>query len=217
VIDEVEIHPSACVDQPSHIGPGTRIWHFCHISKHAHIGDACVLGQNVFVGEGVSIGSRVRIQNNVSVYPGTVVEDDVFLGPSCVLTNVTNPRSEISRKAMLEQTVIKKGATVGANATIICGVTLGRYAFVAAGSVVTKDVPDYGFVVGVPARDRGFISRHGHPLVLVSGEAVCPESGLRYRLDQDGSLRCVEVSEDASLPQEMRAGQMSYRDVNKTR
>jgi UDP-2-acetamido-3-amino-2,3-dideoxy-glucuronate N-acetyltransferase len=106
---------------------------------------------------------------------------------------------------------------VGANATIICGVTLGRYAFVAAGSVVTKDVPDYGFVVGVPARDRGFISRHGHPLVLVSGEAVCPESGLRYRLDQDGSLRCVEVSEDASLPQEMRAGQMSYRDVNKTR
>lgn len=214
--ETVEIHPTACVDLPSRIGRGTRIWHFCHVSATSHIGEDCVLGQNVFVAPGVTIGDRVRIQNNVSIYTGTSIEDDVFLGPSCVLTNVTNPRSEINRKGVFEKTTIRRGTTIGANATIVCGVALGRYSFVAAGSVVTKDVPDYGFVVGVPAKSRGFMSRHGHPLDLVAGSATCPESGLHYRLNEHGQLQCVEVHEDEPLPDAMCIGQTPYRRVNET-
>ena len=143
------------------IGTGTKIWHFSHVMKGARIGERCVIGQNVNVDGGTVIGNNVKIQNNVSVYTGAVIEDDVFLGPSCVLTNVTNPRSQVNRHA-LTKTTLKRGCTIGANATIVCGVTIGRYAFVAAGAVVTKDVPDYALVMGNPARQTGWMSRHGH-------------------------------------------------------
>ncbi len=156
-------HESSYVDEGADIGAGTKIWHFCHIQK-AKIGERCVFGQNVNVADGVVIGSNVKVQNNVSIYTGTVIEDDVFLGPSCVLTNVTNPRSQINRHSLYEKTLIRRGATIGANATIVCGVMLGRYCFIAAGSVVTKDVPDYALMVGNPARQKGWMSRHGHIL-----------------------------------------------------
>ena len=157
-------HESAYVDDGAEIGAGTKIWHFSHIQKGAKIGERCVIGQNVNVDGGTVIGNNVKIQNNVSVYTGIVIEDDVFLGPSCVLTNVTNPRSQVSRHSLYEKTLIRRGATIGANATIVCGVTLGRYCFIAAGSVVTKDVPDYALMVGNPARQKGWMSRHGHVL-----------------------------------------------------
>src|SRR5689334_14510354 len=143
-------HPSAFIDEPCEIGEGTKIWHSSHVMKGARLGRACSLGQNVFVANDVVIGANVKIQNNVSIYTGTIVEDDVFLGPSCVLTNVTNPRSQVSRHSLYEKTVIRRGTTIGANATIVCGISLGRYSFVAAGAVVARDVPDYGFVMGVP-------------------------------------------------------------------
>ena len=206
----VSIHESAYVDAPCEIGEGTRIWHFVHVQAGATIGRDCVLGQNVFIGAGVEIGDRVKIQNNVSVYAGCVVEDDVFLGPSCVLTNVTNPRSEVNRRALYEPTRFRRGTTVGANATIVPGVTLGRHCFVAAGSVVTRDVPDYALVVGTPARRRGWMSRHGHPLhVDAVGEGTCPESGLRYR-ETDGVLRCLDLDEDAPLPADLAVGTEAY-------
>ena len=145
-------HDSAYVDEGAEVGTGTKIWHFCHVMKGAKIGERCVFGQNVNVADGVVVGNGVKVQNNVSIYAGTVVEDDVFLGPSCVLTNVTNPRSQINRHNLYEKTLIRRGATVGANATIVCGVTLGRYCFIAAGSVVTKDVPPDVVVVGNPAK-----------------------------------------------------------------
>lgn len=149
-------HESAYVDDGARIGSGTKIWHFCHVMKGAIVGERCILGQNVNVDGGVVIGNNVKIQNNVSIYTGTVIEDDVFLGPSCVLTNVTNPRSQVNRHKLYEKTVIRRGATVGANATIVCGVTLGRYCFVAAGSVVTRDVPDYGMAWAIlPGRKAG--------------------------------------------------------------
>lgn len=177
-------HPTAVIDQPCLIGDGTKIWHFAHICKNAVIGRNAVLGQNTFVASGVTIGSNVKVQNNVSIYTGTIIEDDVFLGPSCVLTNVTNPRSQVVRHALYERTLIRRGATIGANATIVCGVTLGRYCFIAAGAVVTKDVPDYALMVGVPARQNGWMSRHGHVLrnPAQDGIMVCPESGFRYQL-----------------------------------
>jgi UDP-2-acetamido-3-amino-2,3-dideoxy-glucuronate N-acetyltransferase len=156
-------HESAYIDEGAEIGAGTKIWHFGHIQK-AKIGERCIFGQNVNVADGVVIGNNVKVQNNVSIYTGTVVEDDVFLGPSCVLTNVTNPRSQVNRHSLYEKTLIQRGATIGANATIVCGVTLGRYCFIAAGSVVTKDVPDYALMVGNPARQKGWMSRHGHLL-----------------------------------------------------
>src|SRR5688572_14864536 len=137
------LHESSFVDEPCDIGEGTKIWHFCHISKGAKIGPRCIFGQNCFVGTDVVIGTNVKVQNNVAIYTGTVVEDDVFLGPSCVLTNVTNPRSQVNRHALYEKTLLRRGATIGANATIVCGITVGQYAFIAAGSVVTKSVPDY--------------------------------------------------------------------------
>jgi len=155
------VHESAYVDQPCQIGEGTKIWHFSHIMKDAKIGKRCIFGQNVHVAGGVVIGDNVKVQNNVSIYTGTIIEDDVFLGPSCVLTNVTNPRSQVVRHNLYEKTTFRRGATVGANATIVCGIELGRYCFIAAGAVVTKDVPDYALMIGVPARQIGWMSRHG--------------------------------------------------------
>ncbi len=209
----VRIHESAYVDAPCEIGEGTKIWHFCHVQAGARIGRGCVLGQNVNIAGDVVIGDRVKIQNNVSVYTGCEIEDEVFLGPSCVLTNVTNPRSQVDRHGLYERTLLRRGATVGANATIVCGVTLGRYCFVAAGSVVTKDVPDYALVVGNPARRRGWMSRHGHVLQNPNSEGMltCPESGLRYR-EADGALRCLDLGEDDPLPEALTEGRRSYDD-----
>ena len=207
-------HETACVDAGAVIGEGTRIWHFCHVTKGARIGAGCILGQNVFIADGVRLGDNVKIQNNVSIYTGTEIEDDVFLGPSCVLTNVTNPRSQVVRHDLYEQTLIRRGATIGANATVVCGVTIGRYAFVAAGAVVTGDVPDYALIVGVPGRRRGWVSRHGIPLPLPDrdGLTVCPESGMRYRLEGD-ALRCLDLDEDAPLPEDLRRGGVPYRKL----
>jgi UDP-2-acetamido-3-amino-2,3-dideoxy-glucuronate N-acetyltransferase len=167
----------------------------------AKIGRDCVLGQNVFVAAGAAIGDRVRVQNNVSVYGGVTLEDDVFLGPSCVLTNVRNPRAGIDRRGRFEPTTIRRGATVGANATVVCGLTVGRHAFIGAGAVVTRDVPDYALVLGVPGRRAGWVGRHGEPLDPGPdpGAWVCPESGLRYR-EEGGVLRCLDLDEDAPLP-----------------
>jgi UDP-2-acetamido-3-amino-2,3-dideoxy-glucuronate N-acetyltransferase len=182
------VHPTAVVDEPCVIGAGTKIWHFCHVSAGARIGRECVLGQNVFVAATAVIGHGVKIQNNVSVYDGVVVQDDVFLGPSCVLTNVRNPRAAISRKHCFETTILGRGCTIGANATILCGVTVGQYAFVAAGAVVTKDLADYALAIGVPAQQRGWVSRRGCRLPEPDGAGimVCPESAERYRRGPGG-------------------------------
>ncbi|MBX3347828.1 MAG: Gfo/Idh/MocA family oxidoreductase [Nitrospira sp.] len=206
------VHESASIDTPCRIGPGTKIWHGAHVMKNAEIGERCNLGQNVCIGNDVKIGSNVKIQNNVSVYTGTEIEDDVFLGPSCVLTNITNPRSQIVRHSLYEKTLIKRGATIGANATIVCGVTIGCYAFIAAGAVVAKDVPDYALMVGMPARQQGWMSRHGIKLPApdVEGIMVCPESGFRYREVSAGVLRCLDLDEEKSLPAEMAVGRLPY-------
>lgn len=197
------VHPSAYVDDPSIIGQGTKIWHFCHVMAHAHIGEGCVLGQNVMVAGSAVIGNNVKIQNNVAVYDGVVLEDDVFCGPSCVFTNVTNPRSQIVRRHQYEPTLVKRGATIGANATIICGATVGRYAFIGAGAVVRGDVADYALMLGVPAVQKGWMSRHGHRLVdkNETGEWVCPESGWRYREEMPGLICCLDWPEDRPLPE----------------
>lgn len=206
VHDSARIHPSAVVDPPVSIGPDARIWHFCHIMPHAHIGARTSLGQNCFVAAGVRIGAGVKVQNNVSLYAGTEVEDDVFLGPSCVLTNVRNPRAQIDRKGMYARTRIRRGATVGANATLVCGIDIGRYAFIGAGAVVVGNVPDYRLMLGVPAAPAGWVSRHGRRLSFAADQtSTCPESGLRYRLDA-GSLRCVDVDEDEALPAALSVG-----------
>lgn len=180
---EVYLHPTAVVDEGALIGDGTKVWHFCHIMAGADIGEDCILGQNVFVGSGVKVGHRVKVQNNVSLYEGVVVEDDVFIGPSAVLTNVINPRSNIERKNAFRPTVLRRGCTIGANATIVCGVNLGVWSFVGAGAVVTRDVPDYGLVAGNPARLTGWMSRAGCRLQFDDhGQAHCPETGEAYRL-----------------------------------
>lgn len=182
-------HPSAVIDAGATIGADTRIWHFCHVMAGAEIGPGCTLGQNVFVAGGVVLGRGCKVQNNVSLYTGVVCEDEVFLGPSCVLTNVVNPRAGIERKDQFRTTRIGRGATVGANATVVCGVTLGAYCLVGAGAVVTHDVPAYGLVVGTPARQVGWVSRAGHRLALdAAGLANCPETGERYQL-HDGLVR----------------------------
>lgn len=206
------VHPTAVVDEGARIGAGTKIWHFSHIMPGAVIGERCILGQNVNVDGETRIGNNVKIQNNVSVYSGVTIEDDVFLGPSCVLTNVSNPRSQINRHSLYERTTLKRGCTIGANATIVCGITIGRYAFVAAGSVVTRDVPDYALVLGNPARQRGWMSRHGHPLPApdANGIMICPESGFRYRL-RDGVVSCLDWDEDQPLPPELSKGTRGYR------
>lgn len=207
-------HESAYVDPGSEIGEGTKIWHFAHVMKGARIGQRSIIGQNVNVDGGTLIGNNVKIQNNVSIYTGVVIEDDVFLGPSCVLTNVTNPRSQVNRHALYEQTLLKRGCTIGANATIVCGTTIGRYAFVGAGSVVTKDVPDFALVVGNPARQIGWMSRHGHRLESngdANGVMVCPESGHRYLESVPGVLRCLDLDEEAPLPAELTKSTKSYK------
>jgi UDP-2-acetamido-3-amino-2,3-dideoxy-glucuronate N-acetyltransferase len=211
------VHESSYVDEGAEIGKGTKIWHFSHILRGAKIGEYCNLGQNVSIAGGTVIGNRVKVQNNVSVYEGTVIEDDVFLGPSCVLTNVTNPRSQVLRKSLYEKTLIRRGASIGANATVVCGITIGRYAFIAAGAVIAKDVPDYALVIGVPARQKGWMSRHGHVLKDPdpNGIYACPESGLRYKEVEQGILRCLDLDEDASLPEELAVGKVSYRDLRK--
>ena len=191
------MHPTAAIDEGVELGEGTRVWHFCHLSTGARLGAGCTLGQNVYVAPGVRLGARVRIQNNVSVYEGVEIEDDVFLGPSCVLTNVANPRAQIDRRGQYERTWLRRGCTIGANATVVCGVTVGRHAFVGAGAVVTRDVPDYGLILGNPGRLRGWMTRHGARLELgVVGEQAC--SGLRY-VEEDGRLRCLDLDEDAPL------------------
>ena len=206
------VHESAYVDDGAKVGAGTKIWHYSHVCKGAVIGEGCNIGQNVFVGDGAVIGNNVKIQNNVSVYGGVVVEDDVFLGPSCVLTNVTNPRSQVVRRGLYEKTYLKRGATIGANATIVCGITVGRYGFIAAGAVVAKDVPDYGLIVGVPGKQNGWMSRHGIKLSEPDGEGimVCPESGYRYRETEPGVLRCLDLGEDDPLPADKAVGKRYY-------
>jgi UDP-2-acetamido-3-amino-2,3-dideoxy-glucuronate N-acetyltransferase len=212
-------HESAYVEDGAEVGPGTKIWHFSHIMKGARLGERCMVGQNVNVDAGATIGNNVKIQNNVSVYAGTMIEDDVFLGPSCVLTNVINPRSQVNRHSLYETTVLKRGCTIGANATIVCGVTIGCYAFVGAGSVVTKDVPDYALVIGNPARQVGWMSRHGHRLMPPDSEGIkrCPETGYRYRESEAGVLRCLDLHEDAPLPVELSKGSVSYRQLKASR
>ena len=207
-------HSTAVIDQPCEIGEGTKIWHFAHICSEARIGARCIFGQNTMVAGGVVIGSNVKVQNNVAIYTGTTIEDDVFLGPSCVLTNVTNPRSQVNRHSLYEKTVIRRGATVGANATIICGITLGRYCFISAGAVVTKDVPDYALMMGVPARQHGWMSRHGHRLKPgPDGIMTCPESKFRYTEKVPGVLQCLDLAEDAPLPEGFRAGKQTYEEL----
>ncbi|MBR4136647.1 MAG: N-acetyltransferase [Bacteroidales bacterium] len=183
------IHPTAVVDPDCQIGEETRIWHFTHVMSHCVIGAHCVLGQNVFVAEGVRLGDNVKVQNNVSLYTGVECEDDVFLGPSMVFTNVVNPRSFINRKSEYQKTLVRKGATIGANATIVCGCEIGRYAFVGAGAVITKDVPDYALMTGNPARQTGWMSEAGARVTPdEQGLAVCPLTGDTYQL-QDGVMK----------------------------
>ncbi|MDX1642612.1 MAG: acyltransferase [Balneolaceae bacterium] len=210
-LKNVFIHESAWVDSPATIGEGTKIWHYSHISSGASIGKNCTFGQNVFVGNDVKIGNSVKVQNNVSIYTGCELEDEVFLGPSCVLTNVTNPRSQVNRQNLYEKTRFKRGATIGANATVVCGITIGRYAFIGAGSVVTKDVPDYALMVGNPASKKGWMSRHGHVLKSKDkdGFLVCPESGLRYE-EREGILKCIDIDEDEELPEDLSTGEKPY-------
>ncbi len=209
------VHESAYADEGAQIGAGTKIWHFSHVMKGARIGERCVIGQNVNVDGGTVIGKNVKIQNNVSVYTGAMIEDDVFLGPSCVLTNVSNPRSQVNRHSLYESTLLKRGCTIGANATIVCGVEIGRYAFVGAGSVVTKKVPDFALVVGNPARQVGWMSRHGHRLQSPdsNGVMLCPESGYRYQEIEPGVLRCLDLDEEAPLPENLNKGTKSYKQL----
>ena len=181
----VSIHPTAIVDEGAQIGDGSRVWHWVHVCGSARIGSGCSLGQNVFVGNDVVIGNNVKIQNNVSVYDAVQLEDDVFCGPSMVFTNVYNPRSAVTRKDEYRRTLVRRGATLGANCTIVCGATIGEYAFVGAGAVINRDVPPFGLVVGVPGRQIGWVSRFGERLALpLVGDAVaeCPHTGDRYRL-----------------------------------
>lgn len=182
------IHESSYVDDPVHIGEGTIIWHFCHVLGEVSIGKRCSIGQNVMIGPKVTIGNGCKIQNNVSLYEGIVLEDDVFCGPSCVFTNVVNPRAFISRKTEFKTTLVKRGATIGANATIICGYMIGSYAFVAAGAVVTRDVPNFALMAGVPARRIGWMSRTGERLET---DLVCRRDGSRYRETANGTLEEV--------------------------
>lgn len=196
------VHESAYVDEPSEIGAGTKIWHFCHVSANAKLGAGCVLGQNVFIGSDVKVGNNVKIQNNVSIYTGVELEDDVFCGPSCVFTNVINPRSQISRHNQYQRTLVRRGVSIGANATIVCGATVGRYAFIGAGAVVRGEIPDYALMLGVPAERKAWMSRHGHRLKNPNANDVfmCSESGWKYKEVEPGVLRCLDWPEDNPLP-----------------
>ena len=183
-------HETAVVDAGCAIGEGTKIWHFSHIMTDCTIGERCNIGQNVVISPGVVLGSNVKVQNNVSIYTGVICEDDVFLGPSMVFTNVINPRSAVNRRDQYAKTTVKKGASIGANATIVCGHDIGEYAFIGAGAVVTKNIPPYALVVGNPARQIGYVGEYGHRLYFnEDGVAVCPESGQEYRLENGGVTR----------------------------
>jgi UDP-2-acetamido-3-amino-2,3-dideoxy-glucuronate N-acetyltransferase len=185
------VHPSAVIDPGAVIGEGTKIWHFCHVSATSVIGEKCVLGQNVYVADHVQIGNNVKIQNNVSLYTGVICEDDVFLGPSMVFTNVINPRSGVNRKEEYKTTLVKTGASIGANATIVCGVTLGRFCFIGAGAVVTHNVPDYALVVGNPAHQTGWMSEAGEKLLFIDSRyAQCPLTGEKYVIE-GGTVRKI--------------------------
>jgi UDP-2-acetamido-3-amino-2,3-dideoxy-glucuronate N-acetyltransferase len=225
------VHESSYLDDNVTIGKNTKIWHFCHVLSECNIGEGCSFGQNCVFGPRVNIGNNVKVQNNISIYEGVEIEDDVFLGPSCVLTNVTNPRSQVLRKSLYEKTLLRRGCSIGANATIVCGITIGRYAFVGAGAVVHSDVPDYALMLGVPAKQKGWLRRHGHVLKNpdADGIMVCPESGLRYQersvdsssLIDNGkpktknqklstTLVCLDLDEAESLPDEMAVGEKIY-------
>lgn len=183
-MEDVFIHPSSIVEEGARIGKGTKIWHFSHIMPECTLGENCSLGQNVFVAKGVILGNNVKIQNNVSIYEGVICEDDVFLGPSMVFTNVINPRSAVNRRGEYAVTVVERGATIGANATIVCGHRIGAHAFIGAGAVVTRDIPAFALVFGNPARQSGWMSRYGHRLSFDhAGKATCPESGEQYIMD----------------------------------
>lgn len=184
-------HESSFIDEGCTVGKGTKIWHFTHVMSNCILGENCNLGQNVVVSPDVKLGNNVKVQNNVSIYTGVECEDDVFLGPSCVFTNVINPRSAVARKNEYRKTIVRKGASIGANATIVCGYEIGEFAFIGAGAVVTKEVPAFALVVGNPARQTGWMSKYGQKLQFNSnGEAVCPESGERYVLEK-GIVRAV--------------------------
>lgn len=188
-------HETAVIDEGAKVGSGTKIWHFCHIMPQAKIGENCSLGQNVMVADQVEIGNGVKVQNNVSVYEGVRIEDDVFIGPSAVFTNVKNPRSFINRKGEFKNTTVKKGATIGANATIVCGNTIGSYAFIGAGAVVTKDVKPYSLVVGNPAEHVSWVSEYGQVLNFnVSNITQCPESGEKYQLVDNKITKIEQIS-----------------------
>lgn len=188
------IHPTAVVDAGAEIGAGSKIWHFCHVLAGSRIGERCILGQNVVVGPRVTVGAGCKVQNNVSLYESITLEDEVFCGPSCVFTNVLTPRAFVERKREFAPTLVKRGATIGANATIICGVTIGRYAMIGAGAVVTRDVPDYALVVGNPARRIGWVSRTGERL---GADLVCPRTGERYALSGE---RLAPLAVDRARP-----------------
>lgn len=184
-------HSSAIIDEGCQIGKGAKIWHFSHIMPGCVIGENCNIGQNVVVSPNVTLGKNVKVQNNVSIYTGVICEDDVFLGPSMVFTNVINPRSAVNRRGQYDKTVVKKGASIGANATIVCGHNIGEFAFVGAGAVVTKEVPDYALVVGNPARQTGWMSEFGHRLHFdKEGMAICPESGEKYKMEEGKVRKC---------------------------
>lgn len=210
MLPSVKIHPSAIIDEGASIGDATNIWHFSHVCSGAVIGKNCSLGQNVLVADNAILGNAVKVQNNVAIYGGVTIEDQAFLGPSCVLTNVTNPRSQVSRKSLYEKTLIRRGATIGANATIVCGVTLGRYCFIGAGAVVTRDICDYGLVLGTPGKLIGHMSRHGHRLNFDErNQATCPES--KYNYERVGnSVRCLDLDEESPLPPELSTGSLTY-------
>jgi len=184
------VHESSYVDEGARVGAGTKIWHFCHVMPGAVIGERCSLGQNVVVMPGTRVGNNVKIQNNVSIYEGVVLEDDVFCGPSCVFTNVLNPRAHVSRKHEYRPTVVKRGSSIGANATIVCGVTLGEYAFIGAGAVVTADVPAFGLMLGVPARRVGWMCQCGERLAVAGGRSECAACGATYA-ESNGALRPI--------------------------
>ena len=190
------VHESSYVDDGAIIGAGTKIWHFCHVLPGAVIGERCNLGQNVVVMGGTRLGNNVKIQNNVSIYEGVILEDDVFCGPSCVFTNVTNPRSHVSRKSEYRQTLVRRGSSIGANATIVCGVTLGEYSFIGAGAVVRSDVPAYALMVGVPARQVGWMCQCGVRLQLQNGRASCSACGATYR-EREGILEQIDRPRNA--------------------
>ncbi|HOD48521.1 MAG TPA: acyltransferase [Candidatus Hydrogenedentes bacterium] len=195
-MSEFYVHPTSIVDEDCKIGPGTKIWHFSHVLKKSHIGERCNIGQNVMIGPGVTIGNNCKIQNNVSVYEGVRLEDDVFCGPSMVFTNVVNPRSHVSRRDEFKETVVERGASIGANATIVCGVRIGRYAFVGAGSVVTRDVPPFALVFGNPARLKGWVCWCGERLRFGGGnETCCAACGREYR--SEGAEVVVMTAEPA--------------------